>query len=146
VVGGREQPLREPGRAETSRLYCVDEDAARLAGWVERTVHGTVTRVDRMPRWRPAWDIDVEVEGRSLPLHARGEREPRIVMPYRIADEVAVHELLESHGLPVPHAFGLCDDPYALVMDPWLRSLRPDRASARASEESWPAGAIPGTR
>ncbi len=93
------------------------DEAAHLAGWVERTVHGRVTRVDRAPRWRPAWDIDVEVGGRILPLHARGEREPRIVMPYRIADEVAVHELLESHGLPVPHAFGLCDDPYALVMD-----------------------------
>jgi len=38
-------------------------------------------------------------------------------MPYRIADEVAVHDLLEAHGLPVPHAYGLCDAPYALVMD-----------------------------
>src|SRR5437763_621274 len=25
--------------------------------------------------------------------------------------------ILEAHGLPVPHAYGLCDDPYALVMD-----------------------------
>ena len=94
-----------------------DEDAAALAGWVERTVHGTVTRIARVPRWRPAWDIDVEADGRVVPLHARGEREPKIVMPYRIADEVATHDLLEAHGLPVPHAFGLCDDPYALVMD-----------------------------
>ena len=94
-----------------------DEDATELAGWVERTVGGTVTRVERVPRWRPAWDVDVEVDGRSLPLHARGEREPRIVMPYRIADEVPVHDLLEAHGLPVPHAYGLCDDPYVLVMD-----------------------------
>jgi hypothetical protein len=70
-----------------------------------------------MPRWRPAWDLDVDVDGRLLPLHARGEREPRIVMPYRIADEVAVHDLLETHGLPVPHAYGLCDNPFALVMD-----------------------------
>ena len=38
-------------------------------------------------------------------------------MPYRIADEVPVHDLLEAHELPVPHAYGLCDDPYALVMD-----------------------------
>ena len=38
-------------------------------------------------------------------------------MPYRIADEVATHDLLEAHGVPVPHAYGLCDDPYALVMD-----------------------------
>jgi Phosphotransferase enzyme family len=94
-----------------------DEDAAQLARWVERTTRGTVTRIERMPRWRPAWDIDVAVDGRTLPLHARGEREARIVMPFRIADEVAVHDLLEAHGLPVPHAFGLCDDPYTLVMD-----------------------------
>src|SRR5688572_11663649 len=93
-----------------------DEDA-RLAAWVERAVHGTVTRIERIPRWRPAWDLDVDVNGRVLPLHARGDREPRIVMPYRIADEVATHDLLEAHGLPVPHAYGLCDDPFALVMD-----------------------------
>ena len=89
----------------------------RLAAWVERTVGGTVTRIDRKARWRPAWDIDVEVGGRMLALHARGEREARIVMPYRIHDEVAVHDLLEEHGVPVPHAYGFCDDPDALVMD-----------------------------
>jgi aminoglycoside phosphotransferase (APT) family kinase protein len=94
-----------------------DEDGAHLAAWIGQHVGGTVTRVERMPRWRPAWDVDVDLDGRVLPLHARGEREPRIAMPNRIADEVAVHDLLEEHGLPVPHAYGLCDEPYALVMD-----------------------------
>jgi aminoglycoside phosphotransferase (APT) family kinase protein len=93
------------------------EDDAGLAEWIERTVGGRVTRVERTPRWRPAWDVDLALDGRVLPLHARGEREPRIVMPYRIADEVRVHDLLEAHGLPVPHAYGLCAEPYALVMD-----------------------------
>jgi len=90
---------------------------ARLAAWVEGELHGTVLRVARLPRWRPAWDIDVEVNGRLVPLHARGERERTILMPFRIADEVVIHNLLEGHGLPVPHAYGLCNDPYALVMD-----------------------------
>jgi aminoglycoside phosphotransferase (APT) family kinase protein len=93
------------------------EADARLAGWVERLLHGTVTRVARVPRWRPAWDVDVEVGGQVLALHARGERERTILMPHRIADEVAVHDLLEAHAIPVPHAYGLCEDPYALVMD-----------------------------
>ena len=38
-------------------------------------------------------------------------------MPFRIADEIRIHDLLEGYGLPVPHAYGLCEDPYALVMD-----------------------------
>jgi hypothetical protein len=95
----------------------VEGEQAQLATWVSRAVRGRVIRVTRLSRWRPAWDIDVEVDGRILELHARGEREPRLVMPYHIADEVAVHNLLEAHGVPVPHAYGLCDEPYALVMD-----------------------------
>lgn len=95
----------------------MSDDEARLAAWVGSTVPGRVLDVRRLPRWRPAWDVDVEVDGTLLPLHARGERELRIVMPYRIADEVATHDLLEAFGVPVPHAYGLCDDPYALVMD-----------------------------
>ena len=93
-----------------------DEDA-RLAAWIEQELGGRVTRLTRLPRWRPAWDIDVEVRGRLVPLHARGEREPTILMPFRIHDELPIHHLLEAHGIPVPHAYGLCDDPYALVMD-----------------------------
>jgi hypothetical protein len=94
-----------------------DDEDARLAAWVERELGGTVTRVHRFPRWRPAWDVDVEVRGRTIPLHARGEREPTLLMPFRIADELPVHHLLEAHGIPVPHAYGICDDPYVLVMD-----------------------------
>ena len=93
------------------------DEQASLAAWVERVVGGRVTRVTRLARWRPAWDLDLEIDGKVLPLHARGEREPQIVMPYRIADEVATHDLLEAHGVPVPHAYGICDEPYALVMD-----------------------------
>ena len=93
------------------------DEAAQLGAWVARVLRGRVVRIERLARWRPAWDIDVEVDGQLVPLHARGEREPQIVMPYRIADEVAVHDLLEAHGVPVPHAYGLCEEPYALVMD-----------------------------
>jgi hypothetical protein len=88
-----------------------------LTDWIERTVGGRVVRVERLARWRPAWDVDVEVDGTVVPLHARGEREANFAIPYRIADEVPIHHLLERAGLPVPHAYGLCDEPYALVMD-----------------------------
>lgn len=95
----------------------MSDEEAQLSAWVERTIGGRVVHIERLARWRPAWDLDVEIDGRLLPLHARGEREPRLVMANHIADEVAVHDLLEAHGIPVPHAFGLCEEPYTLVMD-----------------------------
>ncbi len=95
----------------------VHSDETRLAAWVERQLQGNVVRITRVARWRPAWDIDIEVRGRLIALHARGEREPTILMPFRIADEIGIHDLLEGQGLPVPHAYGLCEDPYTLVMD-----------------------------
>ena len=82
-----------------------------------RNIGGDVVRVERMKRWRPGWDVDVVIDGTVLALHARGERELNFAIPCRIADEVRVHHLLEANGLPVPHAYGLCDDPYSLVMD-----------------------------
>jgi hypothetical protein len=92
-------------------------DEHRLATWVEANIGGTVSRVEQLARWRPAWDIDVVKDGQLIALHARGERELNFAIPCRIAGEVPIHDLLESTGLPVPHAYGLCDDPYTLVMD-----------------------------
>jgi hypothetical protein len=92
-------------------------EVTRLAAWIERTIGGEVVRVEPLRRWRAAWDIDVQVDGRVLALHARGEREERQAMPYWIADERRTHDLLEAHGVPVPHVYGYCDDPYSLVMD-----------------------------
>ncbi len=94
-----------------------ESDEARLVRWIERELRGTVRGITRIARWRPAWDIDVEIGGRVVALHARGERERSMLMPFRIADEAVVHDLLEAHGLPVPHAYGICDDPRTLVMD-----------------------------
>src|SRR4029453_11072922 len=84
------------------------DDRERLSAWVQQHIGGTVTRIDRLSRWRPAWDLDVALDGEVLPLHARGERELSFAIPYRIADELATHDLLESAGVPVPHAYGLC--------------------------------------
>ena len=92
-------------------------DEERLVAWVERTIGGRVVRIQRLQRWRPAWDLDVDLGDRILPLHGRGEREANMAMPYWIADERRTHDLLEAHGVPVPHVYGYCDAPYALVMD-----------------------------
>jgi aminoglycoside phosphotransferase (APT) family kinase protein len=94
-----------------------ESDSQRLASWVERTLGGRVTRVEELGRWRSAWNVDVEVDGREIPLHARGDRNADHPIPVRIAEERFSNDLLEAHGIPVPHVYGLCEQPYALVMD-----------------------------
>ncbi len=92
-------------------------DGELLSTWAENTIGGRVVRIERLARWRPAWDFDLDLGDRILPLHARGERETTMAMPYWIADERRTHDLLEAHGIPVPHVYGYCDAPYSLVMD-----------------------------
>jgi hypothetical protein len=95
----------------------VSSDEELLSAWAERTIGGRVVHIERLQRWRPAWDFDLDLGDRVLPLHARGEREASMAMPYWIADERRTHDLLEAHGVPVPHVYGYCDAPYSLVMD-----------------------------
>lgn len=98
-----------------------DGDAKRtdevLTRWVEEQLGGRVVAIETFARWRMAWNIDVEVDGRIIELHARGERELNFAIPARLADEAPIHDLLEAHGLPVPHVYGICEAIPAMVMD-----------------------------
>lgn len=82
-----------------------------------RMVPGTITRLARQARWRPAWDVDMIVDGEPRRLHVRAEKGKNYVGPMGLRQEAAVHEILERHGIPVPHVYGMMDDPVAIVMD-----------------------------
>ena len=91
-----------------------DEDQERLVAWVERTVGGRVTAVTRQPRWRPAYFLDVERDGERLPLYFRGRRgnDPTDLL----VREGRLLNLLESHGVPVPHCYGFCEQPPGILL------------------------------
>jgi aminoglycoside phosphotransferase (APT) family kinase protein len=92
--------------------------AGHVVDWIERELGGTVVAVDRLPRWRAGWTIDVARGDEVLHLYARGERGADFPSPFALEHEEAVHDLLESHGLPVPHVHGVIDGPVrVLLMD-----------------------------
>jgi aminoglycoside phosphotransferase (APT) family kinase protein len=92
--------------------------AEHVVDWIERELGGTVVTVERLPRWRAGWTVDVERDGTLLRLYARGERGADFPSPFALEHEEAVHDLLESHGLPVPHVHGVIDGPVrVLLMD-----------------------------
>ncbi len=92
--------------------------AEHVVAWVERELGGTVVALDRLPRWRAGWTLDVARDGEVLRLYARGERGADFPSPFALEHEEAVHDLLEAHGLPVPHVHGVIDGPVrVLLMD-----------------------------
>jgi aminoglycoside phosphotransferase (APT) family kinase protein len=109
------QPITPPGHGEDAAQAA----AAHLVRWVERSLGGQVTRLERLPRWRAGWSVDVERDGQVHRLYARGERVSGFLSPFTLEYEAQVHALLEDAGTPVPHVYGVVDGaPLSiLVMD-----------------------------
>lgn len=88
---------------------------AKVVAWIEANL-GRVTAIERQARWRPAWFVEVDRKGSSLPLYVRGARDASRVV-YSLDQEAAVLQILEAHDVPVPHVYGMIADPWAIVMD-----------------------------
>ena len=75
-----------------------------------------MTRVERQPRWRPAWFVDATGPSETFSLYVRGERlDARI--GFDLHHEMRLQDLLGSQGIPVPRVHGWIDEPTAYVMD-----------------------------
>ncbi|MBW2401508.1 MAG: phosphotransferase family protein [Deltaproteobacteria bacterium] len=85
-------------------------------GWIEREIGGRVVRAQRQARWRPAWFLDLERDGETLPLYFRGQRAEDPNGFEALDREARVLRKLEAEGIPVPHVYGLCPDPGGVVL------------------------------
>jgi aminoglycoside phosphotransferase (APT) family kinase protein len=104
----------------------------RLTDWLEQNIGGKVTGMERQGRWRPAWFVDMEDEDGPKRIYVRGERTSKSVM-FPLKYEYEILRVLEKHGVPVPHVYGICPDPHAIIMD-FVRG-RPDLSTADSEEE-----------
>jgi len=91
----------------------------RAFDWVEATIGGPVVHAERQPRWRPAWFLDVDRDGETVPLYWRGDRggQQGINRVYTLEHEANVLRVLEAHDVPVPHVHGICSDPMGMLLD-----------------------------
>ena len=88
----------------------------QIIEWIEHAIGGRVVHSERQPRWRPAWFIDVERNGDTLPIYFRGDRGALDHGVYTLEHEYRVLEVLEAHDIAVPHVYGFCPDPRGIVM------------------------------
>ncbi len=91
--------------ADTERL---------LAAWIERNI-GKVVRLDLEPRWRAAWTVDVEKDGKIIPLYVKGPREVQALVPVKL--EGAALDVLNRNGIPSPAQYGYCEEIDAIIME-----------------------------
>ena len=93
-----------------------EQQAAGVRAWIEAEL-GPVTAIERQARWRPAWFVTAQrPDGTELPLYVRGAREG-VANLSALLEEAGMLQVLEAHGIPVPHVYGMVDEPEAIVMD-----------------------------
>ncbi len=93
-----------------------EQQAAGVRAWIEAEL-GAVITMERQARWRPAWFATVQrPDGTELPLYVRGAREG-VANLSALLEEAGMLQVLEAHGIPVPHVYGMVDEPEAIVMD-----------------------------
>lgn len=85
--------------------------------WIEEQLGGRITRYERQPRWRPAFYLDLERDGETIPLYVRGARTEISTSDVTLHYEMRVLQQLEADGIPVPHVYGYIPDPAAIVME-----------------------------
>ena len=112
--------------AESSeqRAYDVNaEEVQQHAGirqWVADKLGGEVTSITQLERWRPQWKVEYIANGEEGAILARGAR-PGAGGENSIRMEMRVMEVLEAHGIKVPHIYGWMDSPKAFVMA-WMEA------------------------
>lgn len=95
-----------------------DEAAVlRLRAFVERITGGTIIRMERQVRWRPAWFVDIERDGETVTLHLRGDRTGNVSIFPDLKREADIIAALHAHGIAVPRILGYCADPPCIVME-----------------------------
>ncbi len=115
-----------------------------IIDWVKNNIGGSVTRIERQRRWRPVWRVDVDKNGNNISLLFKGMRAWDAI-PYPLEHEMKIFQILEANDIPVPHSYGLCESPKAIVVeqvrggrDPGLVEEAMENESVM-SEDRWAA-------
>ena len=95
----------------------VDPVEEKLRTFVEGLLGGNITAMQRLLRWRPAWNLELQRDGETLQLHIRGERGGDVSPFPDLRREADILTLLGQQGVPVPRIYGFCEDPQAIVME-----------------------------
>src|SRR3546814_9992333 len=82
---------------------------------MEANIGGNIRRIEKLRRWRPMWRVDFTQDGADAIVLVRGMR-PWESIPYSLEHEMKLMQVLEAHGIHVPHVYGMMPSPTAFVL------------------------------
>jgi len=97
-------------------MDALDPSSQRVVDWLQAELGGRVVAIERQPRWRPVWFVDLERNGERLELCVRGERTDAEI-GFTLEHEMHFQQLLAERDIPVAAVYGWIDEPRAYVMD-----------------------------
>ena len=103
--------------APTAMPESLPAEWKRAFAWIEDELGGRIVRAQRQARWRPAWFLDLERDGGTVPLYFRGDRAESDHGAYALEHEMRVLQVLEGQEVPVPHVYGFCPEPRGILME-----------------------------
>jgi len=71
----------------------------------------------RLLRWRLGWEAMVSIDGVPASVLVRATRGEGFRAPISLRVEARLHDVMEQHGVKVPHFYGMIDEPEAMVME-----------------------------
>lgn len=109
----KEQGMQHSDKHEASDNFI----EGKLRDFIEGLLGGRVTGMERLVRWRPAWNVEMLRDGERLHVHIRGERGGDVSPFPDLRREADILNQLGEQGIPVPRIHGFCEDPPAIIME-----------------------------
>ncbi|MAT50712.1 MAG: aminoglycoside phosphotransferase [Porticoccaceae bacterium] len=109
---------------------------ARIYDNLLNMLGGDIVGFRRQTRWRPAWDVDMLIDGEPHRLNVRAEKGKKYANPMNLHQEAGIHDILEKYDVPAPHVYGMMDDPTAIVMELIPGQINLETARDDAARES----------
>ena len=110
----------------------------QLRNFVEQLLGGEIISMERLLRWRPAWNLELRRGGEVLALHIRGDRGGDVSPFPELRREADILTLLGEQGIPVPKIYGFCEEPQAIIMQQ-VRGTRDLATAASDAQRSDPS-------
>lgn len=116
------EPRSQTPSAEPSSDSSSEPNWDALFPWIEQALGARIVAQRRQVResgGRPAWFVDLEIDGRPQKTYVRGTRDAAFAYTrtYTTEREARIVSELERAGIPVPGVLAFCPDPPAIVMN-----------------------------